>query len=452
MPRSFSLIALFTLFIGMPGVLLLSCEKEPYPDFTPDFSYNISEDDPNTLRFINTTSGEHGYMQWDFGNGETTNRQPANKLTYSVFYPLKGDYPVTLTIWGKSGNEDDKKTVTKTVNVQYSAPEADFEYEILEASPNLLKLTDSSTGDYDSVTWRLAAREYTGVPGETRVIYLAMGADYKVELEIYRDDISSSVTKEITIQDDDPDFMNHYELVWSDEFDGEEIDGAKWVHETGASGWGNNELQEYTDGNNTSLSDGILSITAEKTGSGQNLGDYTSSRINSTESFTYGRFEVRAKMPDYKGPGLWPAIWMLGSSIQEGTSWPLCGEIDIMEYVSWNPDNVSSAIHTESNNHTIGNAVTSGHVSLPSAEEEFHVYGLIWTYTYLKFYIDDPGNIILTYNKPGNYNQENWPFDSPFYFLLNMAVGGTFGGVEGVDDDIFPAIMEIDYVRVYQFR
>jgi len=452
MPRSFSLITLFTLFICMPGVLLLSCEKEPYPDFTPDFSYNISEDDPNTLRYINTTSGEHGYMQWDFGNGETTNRQPANKLTYSVFYPLKGDYQVTLTIWGKSGNEDDKKIITKTVSVQYSAPEADFEYEILEASPNMLKLTDSSTGDYDSVTWRLAGREYSGVPGETRVIYLAMGADYKVELEIYRDDISSSVTKEITIQDDDPDFMNHYELVWSDEFDGEEIDGAKWVHETGASGWGNNELQEYTDGNNTSLSDGILSITAEKTGSGQNLGDYTSSRINSTESFTYGRIEVRAKMPDYKGPGLWPAIWMLGSSIQEGTSWPLCGETDIMEYVSWNPDNVSSAIHTESNNHTIGNAVTSGHVSLPSAEEEFHVYGLIWTYTYMEFYIDDPENVILTYNKPGDNNQENWPFDKPFYFLLNIAVGGTYGGVDGVDDDIFPAIMEIDYVHVYQLK
>ncbi len=452
MPKSFSLITLFFLFIGMPGALLVSCQKETYPVFTPDFSYSVSDDDPNVLRFVNTTTGEHAYMQWDFGNGETTNRQPANKLTYSVFYPLKGDYPVTLTIWGKSGNEDDKKEISKIVSVDYSAPDPDFDYEILGASPNLLKLTDVSTGDYNSISWKLAGKEYAGIPGETRVIYLAMGADYMVELEISRDDISESVVKEITIKADDPDFMDHYEIVWSDEFEGEEIDDEKWLHQTGASGWGNNELQNYTDGENTSVSDGILSITAEKTGSGQNLGDYSSSRINSTESFTYGRFEIRAKMPDYRGPGLWPAIWMLGRSIQEGTSWPLCGEIDIMEYVSWNPDHVSSAIHTESNNHTIGNAVTSGHVSLPSAEEEFHVYGLIWTYTYLEFYIDDPANVILTYNRPGDYNQANWPFDSPFYFLLNIAVGGTYGGVEGVDDDIFPAVMEIDYVRVYQLR
>ena len=234
-------------------------------------------------------------------------------------------------------------------------------------------------------------------------------------------------------------------------FESGELDNEKWIHETGASGWGNDELQNYTDGENTSVTDGTLQITVRKTGTGQNLGDYTSSRINGTDSFTFGRFEVRAKMPDYQGPGLWPAIWMLGRSIQEGTSWPLCGEIDIMEYVSWNPDHFSSAIHTESNNHAIGNAITEG-VSLPSVEEEFHTYGFIWTYTYLKFYIDNVDNIILTYNKPGSYNQDNWPFDQPFYFLFNIAVGGTYGGVEGVDDDIFPAVMEIDYVHIYQLR
>jgi len=451
MPRTFSLIVFYTLFISLPGVGLMSCQKESYPEFTPDFSYDISDEDPNVLRFVNTTPEEHGYMQWDFGNGEQTNRQPANKLTYTVFYPLKGDYPVTLTIWGKSGNEDDKKSITKTVSITYSAPDPDFEYEILSGSPNLVKLTDISTGDYESITWRYPGREIAGVPGEVKVIYLAMGATYNVELEVIRDDISRTISKDIVIQADDPYYLDHYELVWSDEFDSGELDNEKWVHETGASGWGNDELQEYTDGDNTSVSDGTLRITVSKTGTGQNLGDYTSSRINGTDSFTYGRFEVRAKMPDYKGPGLWPAIWMLGRSIQDGTSWPLCGEIDIMEYVSWNPDHFSSAIHTESNNHAIGNAITAG-VSLPSVEEEFHTYGLIWTYTYLKFYIDSVDNIILTYNKPGTFNQENWPFDQPFYFLFNIAVGGTYGGVEGVDDDIFPAVMEIDYVHIYQLR
>ncbi len=451
MTRTFSLIVFFTLFVSLPGVLLMSCQKESYPEFTPDFSYDISDEDPNVLRFVNTTSEEHAYMQWNFGNGEQTNRQPANKLTYTVFYPLKGEYPVSLTIWGKSGNEDDKKSITKTVSINYSAPDPDFEYEILSGSPNLVKLTDISTGDYESVTWRYPGRVIDGVPGEVRVIYLAMGATYNLELEIKRDEISKSISKEIIIQADDPDYLDHYELVWSDEFESGELDNEKWVHETGASGWGNDELQNYTDGENTSVSDGTLKITVRKTGTGQNLGDYTSSRINGTDSFTYGRLEVRAKMPDYKGPGLWPAIWMLGRSIREGTSWPLCGEIDIMEYVSWNPDHFSTAIHTESNNHTIGNAITAG-VSLPSIEEEFHTYGFIWTYTYLKFYIDSVDNIILTYNKPGSYNQDNWPFDQPFYFLFNIAVGGTYGGVEGVDDDIFPAVMEIDHVHVYQLR
>ncbi|MEA1887097.1 MAG: family 16 glycosylhydrolase [Bacteroidota bacterium] len=450
--KSFSLIICFTFVITIPGVLLLSCQKESYPEFTPDFSYEVSEDDPNTVRFVNTTTSEHGFMQWDFGNGEQTNRQPANRLTYSMFYPMKGEYPVTLTIWGESGNEDDKKSVTKTVTIQYSAPDPDFEYEIISGSPNLLKLTDVSTGDYNSVTWRYSGREYSGVPGEVRVLYLAMGGTYDIEFEIRRDEISKTISKKITIQADDPDYLDHYQLVWSDEFDGDEINPSEWAHETGASGWGNDELQNYTDGQNTSVSGGTLKITAEKTGTGQNVGDYTSSRINGTESFIYGRFEVRAKMPEYKGPGLWPALWMLGRSIQEGTSWPLCGEIDIMEYVSWKPDYVSSAIHTQSNNHAQGTAISSGHISLPTVEEEFHVYGLIWTYTYLKFYIDGVDNIILTYNKPGTHDDDNWPFYKPFYFLFNIAVGGTYGGVEGVDDSIFPAVMEIDYARVYQLN
>ena len=92
------------------------------------------------------------------------------------------------------------------------------------------------------------------------------------------------------------------------------------------------------------------------------------------------------------------------------------------------------------------------YISLPSIEEEFHIYGLIWTYTHLKFYIDGVDNIILTYNKPGTYDQNNWPFDHPFYFLFNIAVGGTYGGVDGVDDEAFPAVMEIDYARVYQLK
>ncbi|MCG8372897.1 MAG: glycoside hydrolase family 16 protein [Balneolales bacterium] len=238
------------------------------------------------------------------------------------------------------------------------------------------------------------------------------------------------------------------ELVWSDEFDGTEVDTTKWIFEEGDHGWGNRELQNYTPfgAGNTSVSDGKLHIIAKKTGENQN---YTSARLNSKESFLYGRMEIRAKMPDYKGPGLWPALWMLGEEFRNGGGWPASGEIDIMEYISRVPDSVLVTIHTNANNHINRTQVSSGFVPLPTIEEEFHNYGIILEEDVLHFYIDDLDNILLTFKRPENYNNDNWPFDKPFYFLLNIAVGGTLGG-ENIDDSIFPATMEIDYVRVWQ--
>lgn len=129
-------------------------------------------------------------------------------------------------------------------------------------------------------------------------------------------------------------------LLWADEFNGTEWDREEWIPEFGASGWGNQEYQNYTASKeNLSVSDGTLKITALKVGDGQGRGDYTSARITSAKTFGPGTLiEVRAKIPDYKGNGLWPAIWMLGDSIRKGTPWPTCGEIDIMEYVSRSPD------------------------------------------------------------------------------------------------------------------
>jgi len=242
---------------------------------------------------------------------------------------------------------------------------------------------------------------------------------------------------------------NNWKLLWSDEFEGSEVDTTKWLFETGAHGWGNNEWQNYTPGDNAEVSGGVLRIIARKTGEGQKAGDYTSTRMNSKKSFTYGRMEVRAKMPDYRGPGLWPAIWMLGENIKE-IGWPESGEIDIMEYVSRAPDSVLQTIHTGANNHMEGTQIGTGFMELETIEEEFHNYGIIWEEEVLHFYIDSPENITLSIERPDEYNQENWPFDKPFYFLLNMAVGGNLGGVEGVDDSIFPAVFEIDYVRVWE--
>ena len=239
-------------------------------------------------------------------------------------------------------------------------------------------------------------------------------------------------------------------LIWSDEFEGDFIDTNKWKFETGDHGWGNNELQNYQPqgSDNVEVNNGTLRITARKIGPGQRVGDYTSARINSRESFLYGRIEIRAKMPEYKGPGIWTALWMLGENIED-LGWPLCGEIDLMEYISSNTNTVLMTIHSQANNHMNGTQLSSGFVPLSNIEEEFNIFGLLWEEKRLVFYVNGPEQVLLTINRPEDYNQENWPFDKPHYFLMNVAVGGNLGGLDGVDDSIFPATMEIDYVRVY---
>lgn len=249
----------------------------------------------------------------------------------------------------------------------------------------------------------------------------------------------------------DPAYWDSAELVWSDEFDGDALNTDNWLFETGAHGWGNNELQNYVESGVAEVSGGTLKITAHKTGSGQFTGAYESARLNSKRSFTYGRLEFRARIPEHKGNGIWPALWMLGSNIGSA-GWPRCGEIDIMEYVSFEPDQIHFSLHSTANNHANGTQITTGPVPLETVEEEFHNYGVLWTRDYIKFYLDDPANVKLTFVRPSPTTAENWPFSQPFYFLMNIAVGGNWGGLQGVDDSIFPAVMEVDYVRVYQVK
>ncbi|MEH0156012.1 family 16 glycosylhydrolase [Limibacter armeniacum] len=230
------------------------------------------------------------------------------------------------------------------------------------------------------------------------------------------------------------------QLIWADEFD---VAGApnpeNWTYDLGDNGWGNQELQNYTDkSENVKVEGGLLKITAIRKGENS----YTSGRIKTQglQSFTYGRFEIRAKLP--AGRGLWPAIWMLGENIStEG--WPACGEIDIMEHVGFDPDNVHSATHTPS---SYGNTVNKGSLHLPTAETEFHVYTLEWTEAELKFLVDDQH--VYTYS-PSVKNASTWPYNLPQFMILNVAVGGAWGGQQGIDDSVFPKQMLVDYVRVY---
>ena len=257
-------------------------------------------------------------------------------------------------------------------------------------------------------------------------------------------DLESNVEQ---VDSSSQDAVENTTLKWSEEFNGTTVDTTQWNYKLGASGWGNNELQNYTNGLNTEVADGSLKIIVKKEGKGQKVGDYTSARITSTQKVQYGHVAIRAKMPDYKGKGIWPALWMLGADITE-IGWPQCGEIDVMEYVSKNPDQVLQTIHSVANNHSNGTQISTDFIPLPTIEEEFHIYGLLWKEDQLQFYIDSPDNITLTIDRPEDYNNDNWPFMKEYYFILNIAVGGNLGGE--VDDLIFPSVMEVDYVRVYE--
>ena len=249
------------------------------------------------------------------------------------------------------------------------------------------------------------------------------------------------------------DQRKQWRLVWADEFDYTGLpDAKKWDYDVGGHGWGNKELQFYTARRkeNARVENGHLIIEARKENwEGRN---YTSARLVSRGKgdWTYGRFEVRAKLPS--GRGTWPAIWMLPTGWSYG-NWPNSGEIDIMEHVGFDPDVVHASIHTQSYNHKIQTQKTA-RIKIPTSRSEFNVYAVEWTPEEIRGFVNDQQyftfrNERLT-NPAADYRQ--WPFDKPFHLLLNLAVGGMWGGQQGVDPTIWPQRMEIDYVRVYELR
>ncbi|PIB36213.1 glycoside hydrolase [Reichenbachiella sp. 5M10] len=233
--------------------------------------------------------------------------------------------------------------------------------------------------------------------------------------------------------------------IWAEEFD---YTGApnpdNWTHETGGHGWGNNELEYYTnDINNASVADGVLTITAIKEPTQGN--DYSSARLISKNKadFKYGRIEASALLPT--GRGTWPAIWMLPTEWVYG-DWPKSGEIDIMEHVGYDQDRVHITVHTEAYNHSIGTQVGKNKV-VPNVSTEFHTYRVDWTPESITGFIDDAQIFYFPNEKNGS---ATWPFNETFHILLNLAVGGDWGGAEGVDETAFPTSMQVDYVRVYE--
>jgi len=360
-------VKLLLMAIVIPALLSCSKDEDSQEGYTVDFSIEVDSENPNNIILTNLSSGDYLYVEWDYGNGQSTGKSINKEQEQTVYYPLKGNYEITLTIWGPLNSIADTKTMTKTV----------------------------------------------------------------------------------TIDADDPDYTAPGGLIWSDEFNSSSVNKSNWTFEigTGDWGWGNDELQYYTDGDNVEITDGKLVITARKENDNKERGSYTSTRMvtMNKQEFTYGRIEIRAKLPS--GTGVWPAIWMLGSNLGQ-VGWPACGEIDIMEYVGYQPDIVHSTVHTTAGS---GGNGSGGSISLPTAEEAFHIYGVLWTEESLTFYVDSPDNIVHVY-APASKNDTNWPFNKPHFFILNLAVGGTWGGAQGIDNSIFPQSMEVDYVRVYELN
>jgi hypothetical protein len=231
-------------------------------------------------------------------------------------------------------------------------------------------------------------------------------------------------------------YYNGTPPIWADEFVEDGAPNPKnWNYNLGAGGWGNNELQTYTNSSeNVIVEDGVLKITARSDGSG----GYTSARIKSENlfEFTYGTVEVRAKLPSAQGT--WPAIWMLGANFEQ-VGWPNCGEIDIMEQTGWDKNKVLATSHWSNNGNYAGYGLET---SITNSSSIFHVYKLVWSQGgAIRIFVDDQEYYVMTTNS-------SMPFNADFFFILNIAMGGNLGGT--INPNFTQSTMEIDYVRVYQ--
>lgn len=333
------------------------------------------------------------------------------------------------------------KTVISDVGLKFAESNG-------EAQPEV-KVANTKTNEWEKLTFDLSGSIGKGVTGIIDQVIVFPDFDNRSQENIiYFDNISFS-TEDTTTPEE-------LELVWSDEFseDGA-INVEKWHHQTqlpNGGNWYNGELQHYTNRTENSLAaNGFLSITAKKeTFTDQGVTkDYTSARLNSRITFTYGRVDVMAMLPE--GDGTWPAIWTLGKNINEpggywaeefGTvNWPQCGEIDIMEHWGNNPNVIHGSTHTPSSS---GGTVNTGTKTIDNVSSTFHLYSMIWDVDKIDFLIDDV--VFYTY-QPAEKNSDTWPFDKPQYLLLNVAMGGTGGAI---DPAFTESSMKIDYVRVFQ--
>ena len=317
----------------------------------------------------------------------------------------------------------------------------------LRISPAMLTLKKGETHQFSygntfglPMTWTSSAEDIVAVTDNGQVVALQPG-NATITLSTSLESVSALVAVEHE--------WGEYALVWSDEFNGTTLDESVWNYNTGGNGWGNNELQYYTNRQeNIRVTNGCLEIEARK--ENYDNCEYTSARIYSkgNKSFQYGKMEARIKFPG--GVGTWPAFWMMG----ETGGWPKCGEIDIMEHVGYLDNRASFALHTQEKNGMNGRNWHATHSFDYPLSNDFHVYGVEWCQEEengkdcIRFFVDGVEYATAWENKIGDH--DSWPFYKPHYFILNLAIGGNMGGK--VDNAIFnqQRIMYVDWVRVYQ--
>ncbi len=346
---------------------------------------------------------------------------------------------IALGVFSCSGGDDGTTdTPTASITLSKTSFSVDTAAQVLTVDVKTTQEFSAYTGD----TWITVSP--TSTVSKQATLSISVSANRDTVQRTGKVTISSGTARaEITItqaKGDAPKITGPagYSLVWNDEFEGKSL-SSDWTYEIQNAGWVNNELQRYVnDGAVTTVSNGTLKINLMKSGTNIN-----SARIYAKKAtgWKYGYVEARLKLP--VGKGTWPAFWMMPVNFK---SWPGDGEIDIMEEVGYDPDVIVSTVHCNKYNNS-GTSIESGRKTVSTSQSAFHTYAMEWTATAMTFYVD--GATILTYRNDGT-GVNAWPFDNPFYVILNLAWGGSWGGVKGVDESFLPATFEIDYVRVFQ--
>ncbi len=383
-----------------------------------------------------------------------------NIIAGSQDIPVSGGWQNWETVQTDSftfeeGNQLVKLTATKSgFNLNwFELVLVNPEDTIIPSSPQIVK----QSGDVHSIflSWKSSVDTGSAVTGYKLFndnTYLAFSEDTSFqltklppetnfELAVHACDAAGNLSLPATVSVSTTPI--NWNLSWSDEFEGNEVDRTKWNFQVGGGGWGNGEAQYYTNGANSTVADGYLTIEARKENYGGN--QFTSSRMNNANKgdFLFGRVEVRAKLPSTGGT--WPAIWTLPTEWVYG-GWPDCGEIDIMEHTGNNLGHVFGTIHTGAYNHQDGTQ-RGGGVYFSDVADSFHVYALEWYPDHLDWYYDDQ----LVFSFDNEYNTfAEWPYDIKHHLLLNVAVGGGLGGNINYNG-VWPQQMVVDYVRIYDF-